>query len=174
MILLLGALAMAGDVDILSPERAWTTVHDTVMGGQSKGRLTRLDEEGAVRFSGTVSLENNGGFASARTVPAPLELDGIEAFRLELDGDGHVWSFTVRRDDLRIRAGSWRVTFPTTEGRQVVVLPIADFEAVSMGRPVPGAPPLDPAHIDSVGFLISSAQEGPYTLGIHRITGVRP
>ncbi|MEM6930859.1 MAG: CIA30 family protein [Myxococcota bacterium] len=176
ILIFLGALAMAADpVDILTPDRAWTTVHDTVMGGVSQGRVTPLDDAGAVRFTGTVSLENNGGFASSRTVPAPLSLEGIDAFRIEVQGEkGATWSFTVRRDDLRIRGGSWRVQFQTTGERQVVEFPLADFEAVSMGRRLPDAPPLTdaPQHIDSVGFLIGNKQAGAYELKVHRIAGV--
>ncbi len=166
---------MADDTEVLTPDRTWSTVHDTVMGGVSDGRVTPLDEPGAIRFAGTLSLENNGGFASARTTSAPLGLEGIDAFRLELQGDGREWSFTVRRDDLKIRAGSWRATFRTTGERQVVEIPLTDFTAVRMGRPIPGAPSLVGAgdHLDSVGFLVGNQQAGPYELKVFRITGLR-
>lgn len=172
-----GVLAMAQEpasVDVLTPDRRWMTVHDTVMGGVSDGEVTPID--GGVRFSGTVSLDNNGGFASARTLSAPLGLGGIERFELDIEGDGHVWQLTVRRDDLRIRAGSWRAMVPTQKGfRQTLTVEVADLEPVAFGRPVPNAPPLVGAteHIDSVGFLISSKQDGPYELKIYGIRGIR-
>ncbi|MGB6108218.1 MAG: CIA30 family protein, partial [Mycobacterium sp.] len=42
----------------------WTTVNDPVMGGRSTSSVTFGD--GGLVFSGAISLENNGGFASAR------------------------------------------------------------------------------------------------------------
>lgn len=171
---LLGAFAMAQTpVELVTPERTWSTVHDTVMGGISEGRVTSID--GGVRFTGRVSLENYGGFASARTSPEKLDLDGIDTFRIEIDGDGQIWQFTLRRDDMRIRAGSWRVKIQTTGERQVIEIPLTDFEAVSMGRPIPNAPSLvgEAGHIDSVGFLISNKQAGPFQLDVFSIQGVR-
>tara|TARA_B110000196_G_scaffold262804_1_gene234824 strand:- start:34 stop:516 length:483 start_codon:yes stop_codon:yes gene_type:complete len=47
---------------------AWQIVNDDVMGGVSTSRFQILTN-GAV-FSGVVSLENNGGFASVRSLPA--------------------------------------------------------------------------------------------------------
>lgn len=173
-----GALAMAGapeTVEILTPERSWQTVHDTVMGGVSEGVVTALPQGHGVRFTGTVSLDNAGGFASARTVPAPLKLDGIDAIRIEVQGAPRTWSLTARRDDLPIRGGSWRAQFRTTGERQTIELPLATFEAVAFGRPIPDAPPLAEAteHIDSIGFLIGNKQAGPYALTVYGITGIR-
>ena len=45
----------------------WFVVDDGVMGGRSQGQVG-LSEEGHGIFQGTVSLENNGGFASVRAV----------------------------------------------------------------------------------------------------------
>ena len=42
----------------------WTTVNDPVMGGRSTSTVTFGD--GGLVFSGDISLDNNGGFASAR------------------------------------------------------------------------------------------------------------
>ena len=47
---------------------AWQIVNDDVMGGVSTSRF-QVRTNGAV-FSGVVSLENNGGFASVRSSPA--------------------------------------------------------------------------------------------------------
>jgi len=170
--ILVGAAMADEPVEVLTSGRTWTTVHDTVMGGVSHGKVEKLDDSGAVRFSGVVSLDHGGGFASARSTPAPLGLDGIETFRLELTGDSRVWSFTVRRDDVHIRAGSWRVELTTTGERQVFEIPVTDFEAVSRGRRVPDGPPLVGAtgHIDSVGFLVGKRQAGPFSLTVHRIS----
>ena len=53
--------------DFNSEETAgkWRIVNDVVMGGISKSSIT-LNEDGTAKFSGTLSPDNNGGFASIR------------------------------------------------------------------------------------------------------------
>mgnify|MGYP003905390875 CR=1 FL=1 len=58
---------------------AWSAVNDDVMGGVSTSQFQRLTNGGAV-FSGVVSLENNGGFASVRSSPVRENLNGTDAF----------------------------------------------------------------------------------------------
>jgi hypothetical protein len=55
-------------LDFAGPEAAqqWQAVNDGVMGGVSDGRF-KITDAGTLEFSGTLSLENNGGFASVRT-----------------------------------------------------------------------------------------------------------
>ena len=45
--------------------KPWQTVNDGVMGGRSVGRF-KINEDQKMEFFGTLSLENNGGFASVR------------------------------------------------------------------------------------------------------------
>ena len=52
----------------------WRSINDGVMGGLSSGGM-RL-EDGIAVFSGTLSLENNGGFSSVRSIPAEHTLAG--------------------------------------------------------------------------------------------------
>jgi len=44
----------------------WQAVNDGVMGGVSDGRF-RITDRQTLEFYGTLSLENNGGFASVRS-----------------------------------------------------------------------------------------------------------
>ncbi len=59
----------------------WSPVNDGVMGGLSSSRFVSTGQ-GSCVFEGHVSLENNGGFASVRTRPSELELEGAKALRL--------------------------------------------------------------------------------------------
>jgi Complex I intermediate-associated protein 30 (CIA30) len=65
---------------------AWRSVNDDVMGGVSTSSFQILTNGGAV-FSGVVSLENNGGFASVRSSPARHDLTGSRSFVIRLRGD---------------------------------------------------------------------------------------
>ena len=74
MMLLAAGAAVPQLIDPSDPSelKRWTAIHDTVMGGRSQGGLSQ--EDGMLVFSGRLSLANNGGFASVRTLPRPLPL----------------------------------------------------------------------------------------------------
>ena len=74
---------------------AWEVVNDDVMGGVSTSQFQVLTNGCAV-FSGTVRLENNGGFASVRSVPVRENLSGLDAFVLRVRGDGRRYKFSAR------------------------------------------------------------------------------
>ena len=82
----------------------WIAVNDGVMGGVSKGGV-RFADDGVLVFSGTLSLENRGGFASIRSVQEPVDLSGNEGLAIRVCGDGRRYWLTVKTDRW-IMAGS--------------------------------------------------------------------
>jgi hypothetical protein len=54
------------DSSLMKGEDKWRIVNDGVMGGLSTSNV-RINDEGKISFSGNVSLDNNGGFASLRS-----------------------------------------------------------------------------------------------------------
>jgi len=143
---------------------AWQVVNDDVMGGASTSSI-RLTN-GAAVFQGEVSLENNGGFASVRTMPARFDLDDASEFLLRLRGDGRRYKFTVRTE-AGFDTPIYQCAFTTKRGEwEEHRLPFKDFVPTFRGRVLTNAPPLDPAGIVSVGFLISDKQEGPFKLEV--------
>lgn len=142
---------------------AWEVVNDDVMGGVSTSRFQILTNGGAV-FSGVVSLENNGGFASVRSSPVRLELAGCAAFLIRVRGDGHLYKFTARTDQ-SFDSPIHQIVFTTKKGEWAEYrLPIKDMVPTFRGRVLSGEPPLDPAKVTSVGFLISDKQDGAFRL----------
>lgn len=149
---------------------AWQVVNDDVMGGISISRFFLTN--GVASFQGTVSLENNGGFASVRSMPADLNLAGCNAFLLRFLGDGRRYKFTARttrafdgpiyQSAITTKKGEW------TEHR----LLFKDFVPTFRGRVLSGEPPLDPAKITSVGFMISDNQNGSFQLDVAWIKAV--
>jgi hypothetical protein len=143
---------------------AWQTVNDEVMGGVSSSRFELA--KGVAVFHGEVSLENNGGFASVRSLPARHDLTGCDGFLLRVRGDGRRYKFTVRMDP-GFDSASYQATFATKKGQwEEHRLPFSDFVPTFRGRVLSGERPLDPAKVISVGFLISDKQSGPFALGI--------
>lgn len=55
-------------------EPRWVAVNDGVMGGRSTGGPEVA--AGQLRFTGVLSLENNGGFSSVRTVGRDFDFTG--------------------------------------------------------------------------------------------------
>lgn len=144
---------------------AWTTVNDDVMGGRSTSRLT-LTEEGTAVFSGFVSLENNGGFASTRAPLGTLDLSEHEGVTLRVRGDGRRYQLRFRTEE-GSRGLAYKGEFDTAAGEwQDLHLPFRDFQPSFRGRRPPGAPPLDPGEIRQAGFLIADNREGPFQLEV--------
>jgi hypothetical protein len=77
-----------------SPDAAagWQAVNDGVMGGVSDGRF-RITEGQTLEFYGTLSLENNGGFASVRSRPRTLGLQTGDSLVVRVRGDGREYQF---------------------------------------------------------------------------------
>lgn len=141
---------------------AWQVVNDDVMGGVSTSQFQLLTNGGAV-FSGVVSLENNGGFASARSSPVRGNLSG-DTFVLRVRGDGRRYKFTVRTD-AGFNAPNYQATFTTRRGEwEEHRLPFKEFVPTFRGRVLTDLPPLNSAKIASVGVLISDQQAGPFQL----------
>lgn len=143
----------------------WQIVNDDVMGGKSSGSFRFLPTGSAV-FSGTVSLENNGGFASVRSSTALHDLTGCNCFGIRFRGDGRRYKFTARTDaafDTPLYQCPFLTKFSEWEEQW---LPFKFFVPTFRGRALIGEPPLNPAKVSSVGFLISDHQEGPFKLEV--------
>jgi hypothetical protein len=129
----------------------------------------KLTEEQTGVFQGTVSLENNGGFASVRTEPIDLGLAGFRGLEFRVLGDGKLYQLRLRTD--RNWDGiAYRATFETVQGEWTTIrLDFKDCIPSYRGRSVPNAPALDPARIRQLGFLISDNQEGAFRLEVATI-----
>jgi monofunctional biosynthetic peptidoglycan transglycosylase len=142
----------------------WQVVNDEVMGGVSTSRFEVLPH-GAV-FSGVLSLENNGGFASVRSSPVRQSLSGFDAFVIRVRGDGRRYKFTVRTGT-GFDTPLYQCDFTTKRDEwEEYRLPFKDFIPTFRGRVLTDAPPLNPAKVTSLGFLISDKQEGPFQLEV--------
>ena len=160
------------DFETATHSPAWDVVNDGVMGGVSTSQFQVLTNGGAL-FSGTVRLENNGGFASVRSTPVRENLAGLTAFVLRVRGDGRRYKFSVRTG-VGFDSPLYQCSFITKQGEwQEHRLAFSDFVPTFRGRVLTDAPPLDTAKVNSVGFLISDKQAGPFRLEIGWIKAAR-
>ena len=143
---------------------AWQVVNDDVMGGVSTSRFFLTN--GVALFQGRVSLENNGGFASARSLPARHDLAGSDSFVVRVRGDGRRYKFTARIDP-SFDSAIYQCVFTTKKDEwEEHRLPCKQFTATFRGRVLSSEPLLDAAKVTSVGFLISDTQEGSFQLEV--------
>ena len=146
----------------------WRVINDGVMGGISQSEIVFNDKSTAI-FQGTVSLENNGGFASTRTIPRSYNLDGYKGLLLRVKGDGKQYQLRLRTDE-RFDGISYRKHFVTEADVWMTIrMPFAEFVPVFRGRILKDAPPVSPAKVQQIGFLIADKQAGNFRLEIEWI-----
>ena len=150
----------------------WLVVDDGVMGGRSRGEIIP-GAKGTALFQGTLSLENNGGFSSVRTVLLSVNLSGYDAIETRVRGDGRTYQFRVRIDE-RFDGIAYRYDFDTPIDEWITVrLPLREFVPVFRGRVLADAPPLAAGQIRQIGFLLADGQNGPFRLEIDWIKSLR-
>lgn len=147
--------------------KQWQSVNDGVMGGRSDGQF-RMTDDKTMRFFGTLSLENNGGFASVRTQPSKLALKKGDTLVVRVRGDGRKYNFNlyVPRP---LTAFSYRADFETRKDEWIEIeIPLYKFEATSFGRVVQNQP-LDPTEVSGLGILLGDKKAGPFKLEVEWI-----
>ena len=148
--------------------KEWQTVNDGVMGGVSDGRFKITDAK-TMEFFGTLSLANNGGFASVRTKPKNLGIEEGDALVAKVRGDGREYMLNLYPNRQRV-AYSYRAAMPTKKDQWIEVkIPLDTFEATSFGRIVTNAGAVKPAEINSIGFMLGDKKAGPFKLEIEWI-----
>ena len=144
---------------------SWYIINDGVMGGISRSEII-FSESGIAIFQGTVSLENNGGFASTRSGPRSYKIGEYSGLLLQIRGDGKDYQLRLRTDS-RFDGISYRYRFTTQpETVQTIKAEFADFEPVFRGRVMDGAEPLSPENIQQLGFLIADKQSGTFRIEV--------
>lgn len=144
----------------------WLTVNDDVMGGQSDGGLTFVDDR--LVFEGTINTDG-GGFASLRL---PLEVGSLtndSAILIRASPDERTYMLTL--DDQAVgrnRRVTHRATinFSSTPAvARQATLPLSGFAPAIFGQPVDDSP-IEAATIDELGLMISDGVDGPFRLEV--------
>ena len=156
--------------DFNQGSQPWDTVDDRVMGGVSRSSGT-IQEEGTLLFSGTMSLESNGGFSSLRSNWEPIDLSGSDGLLIRVLGDGRTYRMRVRTTATGSNV-SYNSFFETRAGEwSTVYIPFNTMVPTIMGFQT-NAGQLDPATISSFGFMLSDKQPGDFALQVDWIRSV--
>ena len=160
------------DFGTLENMNDWLIVNDGVMGGLSRSRFFLSDKNTAV-FSGNVTLENNGGFASTRTKPMQFQLDGFKGIMIRVKGDGKKYQFRLRTSD-RFDGVAYRYHFETQKNQwQTFAIPFDECVPVFRGRLLRNVGPVSPENIQQLGIMVSDNQTGEFQLEIEWIKAYR-
>ena len=130
----------------------------------SRSSKVTMIEGDKMQFSGTLSLANNGGFASVRSKKKALGLKAGDSIKLRVKGDGRKYTFNLYIPTQQV-AFSYQKDFETKANEWTEVkIPLSDFQAKSFGQSVDQ--PLDPTKVNSVGVLLGDKKEGAFEIVI--------
>lgn len=147
-------------------EPRWVSVDDGVMGGLSKGGA-KMDD-GSLNFSGTLSLENSGGFSSIRTRGFQGDLSDADGITMRIKGDGRTYQLRLQTD-AKIRGFSsisYGAEFETVKGEwREVKVPFSDLKPSWRGRQLDG-PKLNIKDVREIGVLLGDKKAGDFKLEV--------
>jgi len=150
--------------DSPSTSGEWVTVDDVVMGGVSNS-IFIINPDGIATFSGIVSPENNGGFASARTA-IENEFKDYKGAVIRVKGDGNIYSLRFRTDE-NFDGISYQAKFKTEAGEwKEYIIPLSNFKPTYRGNTLQDKPKLESKNIKQIGILIANKQFGKFKLQV--------
>jgi hypothetical protein len=145
----------------------WRITNDGVMGGLSNGEMTFAQDHGI--FSGSISLDNNGGFSSVFRAVDNLP-QSYKKLVINTEGDGQAYQLR-----LIIYVNGYRLAYKhdfktVANKRENHIFELADFKATFRGRAIPNAPLLNSEDIKEVGFLMTKKVSGQFALSIFTLS----
>ncbi|WP_246289695.1 CIA30 family protein [Hymenobacter terrestris] len=153
------------DFSTSSDWSVWEIENDVVMGGKSSSNLARSEEGNAV-FTGDVSLENDGGFASMQYHFKPQDIKGYNKACIRLKGDGKPYQFRIKAN-LNEKA-SYIHTFKTSGEWQTIEIPLNEMQPSYRGEKM-DQPNFNAHKIQEIRFLIGNGKAENFQLEIDKI-----
>jgi len=148
----------------------WVIINDTVMGGRSQAKLG-LDKHYLI-FSGELSLQNNGGFASIRRISPNIDWSANKLVQIKVKGDGRRYQFRLR-SNANMDGVAYVAQFNTIENtEQTIVFGLNDFTASFRGRVIPSAAKLNFDDVKQLGFMLADKTSGKFVLSVREIKQV--
>jgi NADH dehydrogenase [ubiquinone] 1 alpha subcomplex assembly factor 1 len=160
--------SLAGNL-LDTEDKNWSIVNDSVMGGRSKSRVFLLNEQNTIRFEGVLSLKNNGGFASIRSVLQPNYFSDAKQICIDVKGDGRDYQFRLR-NSRRFGGYAYVAKFKTQADLwQKICFSPESFIAQYRGRILSNIPPPDFNEIRQLGFMVADKIEDFFRIDIRSI-----
>ena len=144
-------------------------IHDTVMGGRSSGTVIQHNHD-AVLFTGNLSLENNGGFASAEfKLLNKLTLANPTQLLLHAVGDDRNYQLRLKTPYLP-QGVAYVAEFTAERAQAQFSFTIADFTGRYRGTPVLNLPALQFNDVSHVSVMLADKSPGPFQIALYSLS----
>ncbi|MFT4780697.1 MAG: NADH dehydrogenase [ubiquinone] 1 alpha subcomplex assembly factor 1 [Psychroserpens sp.] len=153
------------DFNKTSDTSNWRIVDDVVMGGRSNGSF-EINTEGHGKFSGKISLENNGGFSSLRYRFKTKDVSVYSKVTLRVKGDGNNYQFRIKTSSRDY--ASYIYEFETTTDWLTITIPFNVMEPRFRGRRL-NDPNFPGEQMEEIAFLIGNKKEQSFELLLDKI-----
>lgn len=147
----------------------WYIVNDGVMGGLSQGYVEFTDEY--LRFSGDISLENNGGFTSFRSPYGRFDLSGYHSIEIRYRSSGRSCAFTMDQHT-QFWLPKHRIPLAVTDGEwKTVRVELLDIDTYRLGKKMGSKMTSDQTkRVIRIGLITDSKSAGAFSLDIDYIS----
>ncbi len=155
------------DASIMKTENRWRIVNDGVMGGLSSSKATVKDD--IIIFSGNVSLENNGGFASLRSPVKDYNFEEFSGIEIKVKGDGKRYSISMK-ETTYFSGYFYTSTFETKKDEWITIkIPFDQFRLYYFSKETKSNKKITLNNIKEISLLIGDKQEGSFMLELEFI-----
>jgi len=142
----------------------WRIINDGVMGGMSKGKVEF--RKNSVLFSGTISLENNGGFSSYKGPFQSTDLSAYTHVKIRYRSIGEAVNVTLETDRRFFRP-YFKLRMEPTDDWKTVSIPLTDFTEYQLGQPTGNKLTQEAlASIQRIGFLVGEKKPGSFEVEV--------
>jgi len=152
---------------LMKTENQWRIVNDGVMGGLSSSKTVIKDDK--IIFSGNVSLENNGGFASLRSPVKDYNFENFSGIEIKIKGDGKRYSISMK-ETTYFNGYFYTSSFETKKDEWIVAqIPFNQFKLYYLGKDINSSKKIPLDNIKEISLLIGDKQEGEFKAEIDYI-----
>lgn len=143
----------------------WYVVNDGVMGGLSTSSL-EIMADGKALFKGSVTTENNGGFASVRYAFTKKEVSKFTHIVLRIKGDGKDYQFRIKEEQQQRH--SYIAPFSTSGKWEIIKISFSKFYPSFRGNTL-DIPNFSGKYMEEIAFLIANKTKESFQLEIESI-----
>ena len=156
------------NASIMQKENKWRIVNDGVMGGLSSSKAI-VNDDNKIIFSGNVSLENNGGFASLRSAVKDYNFENFSGLEIKIKGDGKRYSISMK-ETTYFSGYFYTSIFEAKKDEWVTIkIPFDQLKLYYFGKDAKSNKKLPLNNIKEISLSIGDKQEGNFITEIDYI-----
>lgn len=148
----------------------WYVVTDNVMGGVSSSSI--LFTENSLLFTGNVSLDNNGGFASIRSARKKIDLSHYKTVSVKFKSSNtdRIFALRLNTNDVYYKPSYNQKFQSTSNDWQELTFKLADFKETVLGKETGREiATSELERIIRIGVMLNDKKEGSFSIEIDSI-----